>query len=73
MAVPDDVVKKNFMLNVDAMFVNGVPFLIAHDRRIGLVITKYLQGQSTKHITKYLARVINKGRKGGFKAHSMLL
>ena len=61
------------MLKVDDMFINDIPFLVTHSRRIGLVTTKYLPGQSAKHIANHLVRVINIYTKGGFKVHSLLM
>ena len=61
------------MLNVDVMFINGIPFLVTHSRRIGLVTTEYLPGQSAKHIANHLVTVINIYTKGGFKVCSLLM
>ena len=64
---------ENVVLNVDVMFVNGIPFLVTHSRRIGLVKTKYLPGWSAKHIANHLVRVISVYTRGGLKVHSWLM
>ena len=53
-AVPYEMKKnENVVLNIDVMFVNGIPFLVTHSRRIGLVKTEYLPGGPAKHIANH--------------------
>ena len=42
-ADPRDVVKKNenVVLSIDIIFIKGIPCLVTHSRRIGLVTAKF--------------------------------
>ena len=68
MAIPEEMIEKNsnVTLNVDIMFVNRLPFLVIHDRKVGLVMTEYLPGYSAWHIAQYLLWVVSINDREGF-------
>ena len=67
-AISEEMIEQNIniTLNVDIMFVNELPFLVTHSRKVGLVTTEYLRRHSARHISQYLLQGNSIYNRGGF-------
>jgi hypothetical protein len=60
-------------LAVDAMFVNGVPFLVSMASGLNLVTTKFTLSRMAKQLTASITRVMDLYACGGFQVGTVLM
>jgi hypothetical protein len=73
--IPRDFVKlhKYVTLVADAMFVNGLPFLVTSSRGISLVKIEYLKSRTAKRLVHTLERVFRIYGMAGFVVQTALM